>query len=61
MIKIVLYYWLLIAAVWLLAKFAGLAENTNVLIQLLIGVTALYIGAVLVRSKGKTKGNKQQK
>jgi len=59
-ISVVLYYWILVVAVLLFAKTAGLAENNMAIIKILIVVTILYVGVAMVsRSKGKALEEKR--
>lgn len=59
-VSVVLFYWILIAAVLLFAKTGGLAENDSAVIKILIVATILYIGVVLIsRSKGKALEEKR--
>lgn len=59
-ISVVLYYWILVIAVLLFAKTAGLAENNSAVIKILIVVTILYVGVALIsRSKGKALDEKR--
>jgi len=53
-ISVVLYYWILVAATLLFVRTAGLAENNEAVIKILIVVTILYVGIVMIsRVKGK--------
>jgi L-asparagine transporter-like permease len=57
-----LYYWILVAAVLLFARIAGLAENDAAIVKILIVVTILYVGVVMIsRSKGKALDEKRTK
>ncbi len=59
-VSVVLYYWLLIAAVLLFAKTAGLAENNEAIIKILIVTTILYAGVAMIsRSRGKALDEKR--
>lgn len=61
-ISIVLYYWILVAAVLLFARTAGLADNDAAIVKILIVVTILYVGVVMIiRSKGKALDEKKAK
>lgn len=61
-VSVVLYYWILVAATLLFAKTAGLAENNEAVIKILIVVTILYVGVVMIsRSKGKVLEEKRAK
>ena len=61
-VSVVFYYWILVVAVLLFAKTAGLAENNTTIIKILIVVTILYIGiAMISRSKGKALEEKRAK
>lgn len=53
-VSVVLYYWILITAVLLFTRIAGLSENNEAVIKILIVSTLLYVGVVLLsRTKGK--------
>lgn len=53
-VSVVLYYWILIAAVLLFTKTAGLAENNEAVIKIIAVATILYVGlAMISRSRGK--------
>lgn len=59
-VSAVLYYWILIAAVLLFAKIAGLADNNEAIIKILIVTTILYVGVVMIsRSRGKALDEKR--
>lgn len=59
-VSVVLYYWILVAAVLLFAKTFGLADNDTAIIKILVVVTIIYVGVVLtVFSKGKKLLEKQ--
>ena len=59
-VSVVLYYWILVAAVLLFAKTAGLADNNTAVIKILIVVTILYVGVAMIsRSKGKALEEKR--
>jgi len=61
-VSVVFYYWILVVAVLLFSKTAGLAENNAAVIKILIVVTILYIGiAMISRSKGKALEEKRAK
>lgn len=61
-VSVVFYYWILVVAVLLFSKTAGLAENNTAVIKILIVVTILYIGiAMISRSKGKALEEKRGK
>lgn len=61
-VSVVFYYWILVIAVLLFSKTAGLAENNTAVIKILIVVTILYIGiAMISRSKGKALDEKRVK
>lgn len=53
-VSVVLYYWILVAAVLLFTRTAGLAENNEAVIKILIVTTILYAGIVMIsRSRGR--------
>jgi L-asparagine transporter-like permease len=59
-VSVVLYYWVLVAAVMLFAKTAGLAENNEAIIKILIVTTILYVGVVMIsRSRGRALDEKR--
>lgn len=59
-VSVVLYYWILIAAVLLFTRIAGLAENNEAVIKIVIVATILYIGIVMIsRSRGKALEQKR--
>lgn len=59
-VSVVLYYWLLVIAVLLFAKTAGLAENNEAIIKILIVTTILYAGVAMIsRSRGKALDEKR--
>lgn len=59
-VSVVLYYWILIAAVLLFTRTAGLAENNEAVIKIVIVATILYIGVVMIsRSRGKVLEEKR--
>lgn len=59
-VSVVLYYWILVAATLLFAKTAGLAENNEAIIKILVVVTILYVGVAMIsRSKGKSREEKR--
>jgi L-asparagine transporter-like permease len=59
-VSVVLYYWILIAAVLLFARTAGLAENNEAVIKIVIITTILYVGiAMFSRAKGKALDEKR--
>ncbi len=61
-VSVVLYYWILVVAVLLFAKTAGLTENNIAIIKILIVVTILYVGVAMIsRSKGKALEEKRAK
>jgi len=61
-VSVVLYYWILVVAVLLFAKTAGLAEDNMAIIKILIVVTILYVGVAMIsRSKGKALEVKRAK
>lgn len=65
-VSVVLYYWILVVATLLFAKTAGLAEDNEAIIKILVVVTILYVGVVMIsRSKGKAleekRGREEQK
>jgi L-asparagine transporter-like permease len=65
-VSVVLYYWVLVVATLLFAKTAGLAENNEAIIKILVVVTILYVGVVMIsHSKGKAleekRGREEQK
>jgi uncharacterized membrane protein YkvI len=61
-VSVVLYYWILIAAVLLFTRTAGLADNNDAIIKILIVVTILYVGVVVFsRQKGKELDEKRAK
>jgi len=61
-VSVVLYYWILVVAVLLFAKTAGLAENNTAVVKILIVVTILYVGVAMIsRSKGKALDEKRAK
>jgi hypothetical protein len=59
-VSVVLYYWILVAAVLLFAKTAGLAENNEAIVKILIVTTILYVGVAMIsRSRGKVLEEKR--
>lgn len=59
-VSVVLYYWILIAAVLLFARTAGLAENNEAIIKIVIVATILYIGVAMIsRARGKALDEKR--
>jgi L-asparagine transporter-like permease len=59
-VSVVLYYWILVAAVLLFARTAGLADNNAAIVKILIVVTILYVGVVMIsRQKGKDRDEKR--
>jgi len=59
-VSIVLYYWILVAAVLLFARTAGLADNNAAIVKILIVVTILYVGVAMIsRQKGKDQDEKR--
>jgi len=59
-VSVVLYYWVLVAAVLLFARTAGLADNNEAIIKILIVVTILYVGVAMIsRQKGKALDEKR--
>lgn len=59
-ISVVLYYWILVAATLLFTKTAGLADNNEAVIKILIVVTIVYVGVVLItRARGKALDKKR--
>jgi len=59
-VSVVLYYWILVAAVLLFARTAGLADNNEAIVKILIVVTILYVGiAMISRQKGKALDEKR--
>ena len=53
-VSVVLYYWILVVATLLFAKTAGLAEDNEAIVKILVVVTILYAGVVMIsRSMGK--------
>ncbi len=59
-VSVVLYYWILIAAVLLFTRTAGLAENNEAVIKIVIIATILYAGVVMLsRAKGKALEEKR--
>ncbi len=59
-VSVVLYYWILVAAVLLFARTAGLADNNEAIIKILIVVTILYVGVAMIsRQKGKALDEKR--
>jgi heme O synthase-like polyprenyltransferase len=59
-VSIVLYYWILVAAVLLFAKTAGLADNNTAVIKILIVATILYVGVAMIsRSRGRALEEKR--
>ena len=61
-VSVVFYYWILVVAVLLFAKTAGLAENNTAIIKILIVVAILYVGVAMIsRSKGKALEDKRSR
>jgi hypothetical protein len=59
-VSVVLYYWILVVAVLLFAKTAGLAENNEAIVKILIVTTILYVGVAMIsRSRGKVLEEKR--
>ncbi len=59
-VSVVLYYWILVAATLLFVKTAGLAENNEAVIKIVVVITILYVGVVMIsRSKGKALEEKR--
>ncbi len=59
-VSVVLYYWILIAAVLLFTRTAGLAENNEAVMKILIVTTILYVGlAMISRSRGRALEEKR--
>ena len=59
-VSVVLYYWILVIAVLLFAKTAGLAQNNEAIVKILIVTTILYVGAAMIsRSRGRALDEKR--
>ncbi len=59
-VSVVLYFWVLVVATLLFAKTAGLAEDNEAIIKILVVVTILYVGVVMIsRSKGRALEEKR--
>lgn len=59
-VSVVLYYWILVIAVLLFSKTAGIAENNEAMIKILIVTTILYVGVAMIsRSRGKVLDEKR--
>jgi hypothetical protein len=59
-VSVVLYYWILVIAVLLFSKTAGIADNNEAIIKILIVTTILYVGVVMIsRSRGRALDEKR--
>ena len=59
-VSVVLYYWILVIAVLLFSKTAGLADNNEAIIKILVVTTILYAGVAMIsRSKGRALDEKR--
>jgi L-asparagine transporter-like permease len=59
-VSVVLFYWVLVAAVLLFARTAGLAENNEAIIKILVVTTILYVGVAMIsRSRGRALEEKR--
>jgi hypothetical protein len=60
-VSVVLYYWILVVAVLLFARLAGLADNNEAIIKILIVVTIIYVGVAMIsRTQGKALEEKRR-
>lgn len=59
-VSVVLYYWILVIAVLLFSKTAGIADNNEAIIKILIVTTILYVGVAMIsRSRGRALDEKR--